>query len=244
MEKYKDITRRTIYAIILFGITMGMFEAAVVIYLRELYYPGGFTFPLQLTSDSVAVTEFFREIASLFMIGAVAWLSGRNSTQRFAWFLIIFAIWDIFYYVFLKALIGWPESFMIWDILFLIPVHWTGPVITPIIAAVLMILLGASMLRFSAIWGKAARINRREWWLLGSGAFVVFISFIIDYTIYLFENYGHFSQSNLMDTLNNLSINYVPAKFYWWIYILGIVLIISSIIIYARRNQKALQKNS
>lgn len=242
MQNYKDLTKNAIYAIILFGITMGMFEAAVVIYLRELYYPGGFTFPLRLTSDIVAATELLREIASLFMIGTVAWLGGRGFTQRFAWFLIIFAIWDIFYYVFLKALIGWPASFMTWDILFLIPVHWTGPVAAPIITAVLMTVLGVLLLRFTALRRQPALIARREWLLLGSGALVVFVSFIIDYTIYLFENFGRYSQPALKDTLNNLSIHYVPGHFYWWIYIIGIVLIISSIIMYYQRNQQALHR--
>ena len=40
-----------------------------------------------------------------------------------------FGIWDIFYYVFLKIIYDWPKSLFDWDILFLIPLPWWGPVI-------------------------------------------------------------------------------------------------------------------
>jgi hypothetical protein len=57
---------------------------------------------------------------------------------------LAFGVWDIFYYVFLKVLTGWPHSLMDWDILFLLPLPWWGPVIAPVSIAVLMILWGTA----------------------------------------------------------------------------------------------------
>jgi membrane protein implicated in regulation of membrane protease activity len=58
----------------------------------------------------------------------------------------MFAIWDIFYYIFLWLLIGWPESFFTWDILFLLPVTWVGPVLAPVINSLTMIVLAGLIL--------------------------------------------------------------------------------------------------
>lgn len=46
---------------IIFSIAMGFLEAAVVVYLRQLYYPVGFTFPLQSKALPALKIEFLRE---------------------------------------------------------------------------------------------------------------------------------------------------------------------------------------
>src|SRR5690348_12265213 len=117
---------KSIIWIILFSIAMGFLEGAVVIYLRALYYPAGFSFPLILMSDTNALVEFFREIATVVMLLGIGMLAGRTTNQRLAFFLMSFAIWDIFYYVFLWLVLDWPQTFMEWDILFLVPVPWVG----------------------------------------------------------------------------------------------------------------------
>ena len=96
--------RTVIQWITLFGIAMGLLEGAVVVYLRELYYPEGFGFPLKLMSNQVALTELFREAATLIMLMSIGALAGRTRIERFAFFIYSFAVWDIFYYVFLKLL--------------------------------------------------------------------------------------------------------------------------------------------
>jgi len=106
----------------LFAVAMGMLESSVVIYLRELYYPAGFKFPLHATSYTVAVTELFRELSTLIMLLGIGMLAGKNKHERFAWFIYSFAIWDIFYYVFLYLLINWPVTLFDWDVLFLLPI--------------------------------------------------------------------------------------------------------------------------
>ncbi len=80
------------------------------------------------------------------MLASVGIAAERNNIQRFTYFIISFAVWDIFYYVFLKLFLNWPESLLTWNILFLIPVTWVGPVIAPVILSALMIVLGLMLL--------------------------------------------------------------------------------------------------
>ena len=99
--------------VVIFSIAFAYIEAAVVVYLREIFYPDGFSFPLTIFAIDplwrrFLLTEIGREAATIVLIFMSAWLFGRNRRQRFAYFLTIFAIWDIFYYVWLKVLIDWP----------------------------------------------------------------------------------------------------------------------------------------
>jgi hypothetical protein len=113
--------RNTIVWLTLFGISMGFLETSVVVYLREILYPNGFDFPLSMFPKHLALTEILREAATVIMLVAVGIFTGRTRTEKFGFFIFTFAVWDIFYYVFLKALLNWPESLLTWDILFLIP---------------------------------------------------------------------------------------------------------------------------
>lgn len=56
---------------IIFSIAMGFLEAAVVVYLRQLYYPAGFTFPLQSMALPALKIEFLRELATIWSCSAV-----------------------------------------------------------------------------------------------------------------------------------------------------------------------------
>ena len=83
--------------------------------------------------------------------------------------------WDIFYYVFLRLISGWPTTLLDWDILFLLPLPWWGPVLAPVSIALVMIL-----------WGTLATqlddaSNARWPWALGSVGLVVALAvFMID----------------------------------------------------------------
>ena len=134
-----------IVILFLFAVAMGYFESAVVVYLRGLIYPDGFSFPLRDISIRIIIIELFREVATIVILVTVAALSGRRFWERFGFFLFIFGIWDIFYYVWLKATINWPLTLLDWDILFLIPAPWIAPVVAPVLVAVLMILAGISI---------------------------------------------------------------------------------------------------
>ncbi len=137
-------TLKNLSIVVAFGIAFGYIEAAVVVYLREIFHPDGFTFPMKVfglgpLAKRLLLTEIGREAATIVLIFTGAWLFGRNRRQRVAYFLTIFAAWDIFYYVWLKVLIGWPASIMDWDILFLIPVVWASPVLYPVLASAMML---------------------------------------------------------------------------------------------------------
>ena len=130
-EPLSDTIKRFLIAVV-FSIAFGYIEASVVVYLREIFYPQGFTFPIVFFEVEplwrrLLLTEIGREASTIVLILIGAWLFGKNRRQRFAYFLIIFAVWDIFYYVWLKVLLGWPATVMEWDILFLIPVAWAAP---------------------------------------------------------------------------------------------------------------------
>ncbi len=170
---------RTALIVAVFATAMGYLEAAVVIYLRGLYYPEGFTFPLRLMEQRVLLVELGREAATLVMLAALACLSGRKLADRLAFFMLAFAVWDIFYYIWLKLLIGWPESWFTWDILFLIPLPWIGPVLSPLVVSLAM-LSGAWFILRRLQGGGQFRPVPREWFFALSGAGLIFISYVID----------------------------------------------------------------
>lgn len=119
-----------------YAIAMALLEAVVVAYLRAL---------LQITDEHVALGSYIpmevgREVATILMLVAVGWLAGRRGADRLAYGLFTFGLWDIWYYVWLKVLINWPDSLFDWDILFLIPVRWWGPVLSPVLIAGLICL--------------------------------------------------------------------------------------------------------
>ncbi len=131
--------------VVLFAIAMAWVESAVVFYLRtmihrlEPYQPE--PFPM---IGGFAFAEMVREAATLVMLFTVGVLAGKNWRTRVGYMFIAFGIWDMFYYVFLKVLCGWPHSILDWDILFLLPLPWWGPVISPVLIALLMIGWGSS----------------------------------------------------------------------------------------------------
>jgi hypothetical protein len=138
--------RSRLVLIILFAAAFGYVEAAVVVYLRALYYPGGFQFPLRIFEPGLLFVELFREAATLVMLGAVAVLSGRTHWDRFGAFLVAFGVWDITFYLWLRVATGWPATLLEWDILFLLPLPWIGPVLAPSLIAAIMVAGGAWMM--------------------------------------------------------------------------------------------------
>jgi hypothetical protein len=191
--------KRTVVALLLFGTAFGYLEAAVVSYLRELhepvvqrFYPGrdlGDLFPL-LTLDQVRAAapvqmktlaiEIGREAATIAMLAAIALAVARNTGQWAAAFVIAFGTWDITFYVFLRVLLNWPASVFTWDLLFLVPVPWVGPVLAPVLVSVAMVAAGVWHLRREARGGPV-HIRPRHWTGLLAGAVVIVVSFAMDY---------------------------------------------------------------
>ena len=163
---------------------MAYVESAVVVYLRALYYPQGFAFPLApLPPDMVAI-EIGREAATLVMLLGVAMLAGRQRWERFLAFCVSFGVWDLFYYVWLWLLLGWPPSLFTWDVLFLIPVPWTGPVVAPMVVSVLLVVGGLLLLR-KGERGEPVRFPIPIRILALAGALLVLGSFVLDFRLVL-----------------------------------------------------------
>ena len=121
--------------LILYGISMAFVEAAVVIYLRELYYPENIRniFPFKPIRSFDLKVELLRELSTLLMLWFISGLAELKSfRRRFFVFLGLWGLWDIVYYLWLNIFIGWPASLLDVDVLFLMPVPWVAPVICPI----------------------------------------------------------------------------------------------------------------
>ncbi len=168
--------------ILLYAVAMAYLEAAVVVYLRAaLGVPTGRVFPIDLSPEAMPFgwIEVGREAATLVMIGAVGWIVGRSPLERLAWAGVVFGIWDIGYYVFLWVFSGWPTSVDTWDILFLLPAPWAGPVWAPIAVSVALIGFGlvcAARLRA----GESVRFGRSHLGVLLLGGAIIIASFLLN----------------------------------------------------------------
>jgi len=233
--------KKTLFWLTAFSIAMGYLETSVVVYLRVILYPEGFEFPLKPISQDLVTTELWREAATILMLVGAGVMAGKNAIQRFAYFLYCFAIWDIFYYVFLKLLLDWPASFLTWDVLFLLPVTWTGPVLTPIIISSLMILMTAELIYLSETV-KDVKVSARNWTVMISGALVVIVAFCWDYGAYILKHHSLGKLWSLTDDeLFDVSINYIPQSFNWVLFLFGILMILLSMILIWRKNSPSLK---
>ena len=85
-------TRRMLQRLLIavaFSVAFGYIEAAVVVYLRALFHPNGFNFPMEVfdatpQAGRLMLTEVGREAATLVLIFTGAWLFGRVRQERIA----------------------------------------------------------------------------------------------------------------------------------------------------------------
>ena len=232
-------TVRIIIYLSIFSVAMGYLECAVVIYLRKIYYPEGFDFPLKTIETDIGIVEIIREAATLVMLVGAGLLAGRTKTERFGFFLYSFAIWDIFYYLFLKLLIGWPDSLLTWDILFLIPVTWVGPVVAPVINSLTMIAM-ALLICYFTDKNLSTRIKRPEWVLLIFGSLIMILSYTVDYINFMLKesDLSDFNDPSRHSGMIEKATGYIPQAFPWWIFIWGQILVIAALILFNFRNKR------
>jgi hypothetical protein len=164
--------------VVIFAIAMAWAESAVVYDLRTMVnriepYQ---TEPLPLIGKMGPV-ELVREAATMLMLLTVGMLAGRNWRAKLGYSAVAFGVWDIFYYVFLKAICGWPHSLSDWDILFLLPLPWWGPIWAPMAIALLMIVWGTLASQFDA---NSIRTLRHLWLLNFSGMMLALYVFMAD----------------------------------------------------------------
>jgi len=169
--------------VVAFAAAMAWVESAVVVYLRTLIdriepyqfnplpgAPGGADF---------AQIEMVREAATLLMLLAAGYLAGDTRRRRWAYAILAFGVWDVLYYVFLRVMIGWPASLLAWDILFLLPLPWWGPVIAPVAIAALMIVGGSLVVWFDSA-GRPLLPGRAAWLACAGGMLLALYAFMAD----------------------------------------------------------------
>jgi hypothetical protein len=218
------MNRKIFFWSTIFAISMGFFESAVVVYLRAIACPGGFSFPLQPLSPNLATTEILREVFSLIMLFSLACLLGKRGMERFAWFIFNFAVWDIFYYLFLNLLIGWPGSIFTMDLLFMIPVVWAGPVYAPVVLSLLMILLAIPIINYSQHI-RYIHFRLKEILFLSLGAIICILSFTLD-------------SMRFSGGMNKFE----PGPFNWVVFGIGALLILIGTLIFIFYNRKSKRK--
>lgn len=204
--------RQGILALLVFGISFGFVEAAVVVYIRAFTAPhreaAGLArddlFPV-LTPRKGPVpeevvrmwrVERLREVATLALLWSAGMALGRTRTARIAVFLVAFGLWDFAFYLGLRYLIEWPPSLMTPDLLFLLPVPWWGPVLAPLMAAALMVAGGSRYL-----W-KPFLVRAGHWVGMAGGSLIMILAFCWDAQLLLHGG--------------------IPERFEWPLYLTGL----------------------
>ena len=198
--------------VVIFAMAFAWVESAVVVYLREIFFDGNFSFPLHVEweegkyiVDPLVRIEFWREIATIIMLVAAGWIAGRNKFQKFCYFMIAFGVWDIFYYIWLYVMVGWPESLMTWDLLFYIPLPWVGPVITPVLIALAMVKAGSLIIYYDDK-GYDIRWQRYDMVVELSCGLLMIVAFCWDW-------------KNIIQMPGNIERTGIPNPFAWWLYL-------------------------
>jgi hypothetical protein len=156
--------RASWWLVVVFAVGMAWVEAASVYYLRamvdriEPYQEN----PLPI-DGVLGPVELVREAATLVMLLVVGIIAARTWEKRLGYTAIAFGVWDIFYYVFLKIICDWPKSLFDWDILFLLPLPWWGPVLAPVCIASLMVVWGTLATQFPDGGLATSKLWRLNW---------------------------------------------------------------------------------
>jgi hypothetical protein len=206
--------KTTLAWLFLYAIAMANIEAAIVVHLRSLYYPANplEIFPLNLMTHRDLAIELSRELATVVMIIAVAVLAERQIVRRFAAFVFVFGMWDIFYYAWLKIMIGWPVSWGEWDVLFLIPWPWLGPWITPALIALL----------FTA-WSSRILLSSDEYLFSKSQLLIFMLGALLGLASFMLP------AAHLLADGEQAFQGYQPGSFNWGLYTTGFILMATSL---------------
>ena len=200
---------KKLYWVGIFAISFAFVEATVVVYLRQMYDIQHLLHNIPAFDSMIAFVEVGREFSTLIMLLAAGWATGRSLQTRLGFAFFAFGLWDIFYYIWLKLFINWPESLLAPDILFLIPLPWWGPVIGPVLIAALMV-IGGGLAVIAADYGHSIQFSALEIITLLGGLLVMLYSFM--------ENSLSALPANV-DTLSQLR----PSTFSYHIYIPGLI---------------------
>ena len=196
-----------IFWVSVFSIAMAYLEAAVVVYLRRVYGIDDLILQVPPFDKQIAVIELGRELTTLVMLLCIGWIAGETFQSRVGFTFITFGLWDIFYYVWLRIFIGWPQSILEPDLLFLIPLPWWGPVLAPVLVALLMV-IGGIIAVIKVEKNRPLHIDAWSWVCLITGVLILLYTFMADALIALPAD---------ASTLSSLK----PSQFNWPVYFLG-----------------------
>jgi hypothetical protein len=191
----------------LFAIAMAYLESAVVVYLRRLYGIHDLIRSVPPFDPQIGAIELGREAATLVMLAAIGWAVGKKLQSRLGVFIFTFGVWDIFYYIWLRIFIGWPQTLLDPDLLFLIPLPWWGPVLSPVLVALLMAVGGAALV-LNEERGVTVRPTLADWAMLAGGVLIMLYAFMADALSALPAD---------AQTLNQLK----PSAFNWLVFLIG-----------------------
>jgi len=191
----------------LFAISFAFVIGVTVYYFRLHFYAPQFSFPINWKEGLPFYTLFGRQLASLMVIFLLAWLSGKNLKQKIAAFLYVFGVWDIFYYLSLYIICRWPNSFLTNDLLFVIPLPWTGPVLAPMVVSLVLISLGVTLFFLDK---KSMQLN---------SPFILWVFEIVS---------GGFIVLSFLWNFQAVYQGEVPTPFPWFLFISGLILGIGS----------------
>jgi len=204
--------------VVIFASAMAWVESAVVYYLRThidriVPYQAN---PLPIIGG-LGPVEMMRELATLVMLFTVGALAGRTWRARWGYTFIAFGVWDIFYYVFLRVMCDWPRSLLDWDILFLIPLPWWGPVLAPVMISLLMI-----------FWGTLASQSARPQFSAPEHLSVWILNFIGGLlSLYVFMTDSLRVAGGGVDALRVM----LPVRFNWPLFLVALTLMAAPVIL-------------
>lgn len=202
------------------GIAFGMIEASVVIYLRPFFAPADSPFSLVLLNPegmtalqrTLLTVEAWREIATLLLIAGAAAVAARSLLHWAAYFVFTFAVWDIFYYIWLSVRIGWPQTLMQWDILFLIPKMWLAPVLVPLLISVMGIVMSMVVVRTLDL-RRSVHMAFYHWTPVCLALLLWLISFL---------------------NKSDKGMTSFPESYSWWLFVLGMIFCIAATVLFYR----------
>src|SRR5262245_55744586 len=209
-------SERTRWAVVMaFAIAMAWVEAASVFYIRALVdriepYQAN-PLPIHGTLGNV---ELWREAATLVMIATLGLLAGRTWQQRAGYAALAFGTWDIFYYVFLRIISGWPRTLLDWDILFLLPLPWWGPVLAPVSIALVMILWGTLITQSD----ETATADARWPWALG------WLGIVLALAVFMVDAWRALPDGR------EAVLQVLPTKFNWPLFLVALLLMASPVL--------------
>ena len=215
--------RKRWLTVVVYAIAMAWLESAVVFYLRTLSHridPHQID-PLPQVAGLAGV-ELIREAATLIMLFTVGMMAGKTWRSRWGYAAIAFGVWDIFYYVFLKVITDWPESLTNWDILFLLPLPWWGPVIAPVLIAILMIIWGTLASQWEHHFDYPFRAEWKAWVLNFTGIGLALYVFMED--ALRVANRGEGALRKML-----------PSQFDWFLFAIALLLMTAPILHCGRR---------